>query len=135
MAPWCSVILYCNTNIFIFVKKEFITKCVRYYKVRQLLQSMTDCYYKVRQLLQYTTVITKWDVTKGGVSETFFIDLSKAFACIFCEPLITKLATYGFDYSPLLLIYSYLSNRKQKTEMNILCSTKSDVVFGVTQSS
>ena len=39
--------------------EKFITKCVRYYKVRQVLQSVTDCYYKVRQVLQSATVITK----------------------------------------------------------------------------
>ena len=35
-----------------------------YYKVRQVLQSVTDCYYKVRQVLQSATVIGKWDVTQ-----------------------------------------------------------------------
>ena len=34
-----------------------------YYKVHQVLQSVTGCYYKVRQLLQSATVTTKWDVT------------------------------------------------------------------------
>ena len=34
-----------------------------YYKVRQVLQSMTGCYYKVLQVLQSVTVVTKWDVT------------------------------------------------------------------------
>ena len=34
-----------------------------YYKVRQVLQSVTSCYYKVRQVLQSGTVITKWVVT------------------------------------------------------------------------
>ena len=57
--------------------QKFITKCVRYYKVSEALQSVTDCYYKmhqvwqsvtdcyykVHQVLQIVTVITKWDVT------------------------------------------------------------------------
>ena len=30
-----------------------------------LLQSVAECYYKVRQVLQSMTVITKWDVTRG----------------------------------------------------------------------
>ena len=30
-----------------------------YYKVHQVLQSVTDCYYKVHQVLQSVTVITK----------------------------------------------------------------------------
>ena len=33
------------------------------YKVRQILESVTDCSYKVRQVLQSATLITKWDVT------------------------------------------------------------------------
>ena len=36
-----------------------ITKCDKVI----LLQSVTDCYYKVRQVLQSVTVITKWGVT------------------------------------------------------------------------
>ena len=34
-----------------------------YYKVHQVLQSVTHCCYKVREGLQKVTVITKWDVT------------------------------------------------------------------------
>ena len=37
-----------------------------YYKVGQLLQSVTSCYYKVYQVLQSATVITKWDATSSG---------------------------------------------------------------------
>ena len=43
--------------------QKFITKCVRYYKVRLVLQSVTGCHYKVCQVLQSVAVITKWDVT------------------------------------------------------------------------
>ena len=44
------------------VWQKFITKCVRYYKVRQLLKNMTVCYYKLCQVLQSATIISKWDV-------------------------------------------------------------------------
>ena len=37
------------------VNTKFMTKCIRYYKVRWVLQSMTDCYYIVRQALQSVT--------------------------------------------------------------------------------
>ena len=30
--------------------QKFITKCVRYYKVRQVLKTVTDCYYRVHQV-------------------------------------------------------------------------------------
>ena len=56
---------------------KFITKCDKcYYKVRQVLQSVTillqsatgitkcdKCYYKVRQVLQSATIITECDST------------------------------------------------------------------------
>ena len=40
---------------------ESVTDCS--YKVRQVLQSATGCYYEVRQVVQSATLITKWDVT------------------------------------------------------------------------
>ena len=40
---------------------QSVTGC--YYKLRQVLQSVTGCYYRVRQVLKNGTVITKWDVT------------------------------------------------------------------------
>ena len=46
-----------------------IGKCGSYYKVHQLLQSVTDCYYKVHLVLQSVAIITKWDVTHVMLSE------------------------------------------------------------------
>ena len=46
-----------------------IGKCDSYYKVHQLLQSVTDCYYKVHLVLQSVAIITKWDVTHVMLSE------------------------------------------------------------------
>ena len=47
------------------VWQKLMTKCVHYYIVRQVLQSMTvtHFYCKVRQSLQSLKVITEWDVT------------------------------------------------------------------------
>ena len=50
----------------------------------------------------------------GGV----LTDLSKAFDCLNHELLIAKLEAYGFDEQSLHFIYSYLSERKQKTRVN-----------------
>ena len=60
----------------------FITKCdMSYYKVRQVLQSVT-IYYKVRQVLQSATIITKCDSTHVlfFISVHFFTVLGKS-AC------------------------------------------------------
>ena len=42
------------------------------------------------------------------------MDLSKAFDCLNHKLLIAKLSAYGFSPSALRLIYSYLSERKQR---------------------
>ena len=70
---WCNIpfilifigdiVRFLSLGIFKIALRQFITKCVRYYKVCQVLQSVTDCYYKVRQVLQSAAVITKWDLT------------------------------------------------------------------------
>ena len=45
-------------------------------------------------------------------------DLSKAFDCISHELLIAKLDAYGFSELSLKYIYSYLSERRQRTNVN-----------------
>ena len=54
----------------------------------------------------------------GGSFEALMTDLSKAFDCLSHELLIAKLDAYGFDNKSLKLIYNYLSNRKQRVEIN-----------------
>ena len=43
-------------------------------------------------------------------------DLSKAFDCVKYGRLIEKMHAYNFDLNDLTLIYSYLSDRKQRTK-------------------
>ena len=62
-------------------------------------------------------------------------DLSKAFDCISHELLIAKLHAYGFDKRSLVLIYNYLSNRKQRVKVNDSYSFCSKILFGVPQGS
>ena len=45
------------------------------------------------------------------------MDLSKAYDCLPHDFLIAKLAAYGFGQHSLLLIHSYLSNRKQRVKV------------------
>ena len=63
------------------------------------------------------------------------MDLSKAFDCLPHELLIAKLEAYGFDYSSLKLIYSYLKGRKQAVSINGIISTFLDLLSGVPQGS
>ena len=49
--------------------------------------------------------------------------------------LIAKLNAYGFDNSSLTFIYSYLFERKQRTEINSSFSCWAEILFGVPQGS
>ena len=55
---------------------------------------------------------SRWEGCEYGT-----MDLSTAYDCIPHNLLISKLTAYGFDYYSLLLIHSYLSNRKQPVKM------------------
>ena len=58
-------------------------------------------------------------------------DLSKAFDTIDHSILINKLEYYGIKGSHLRLIHSYLSNRKQYTEINNIKSNILSITTGV----
>ena len=49
--------------------------------------------------------------------------------------LIAKLAAYGFDNNSLLLLQSYLSNRKQRTNIGSYFSSWLEIILGVPQGS
>ena len=51
---------------------------------------------------------------QGGI----LMDLSKAFDTINHELLIAKLHAYGFNLDSLEIIFSYLSDRWQRTKIN-----------------
>ena len=72
---------------------------------------------------------------KKGCAGAVMMDLSKAFDCLHHELLLAKLHTYGFSRAPLDLIHNYLTNRKQRVNVNGSFSTCSDVGQGVLQGS
>ena len=59
---------------------------------------------------------------KGGERGALLTDLSKAFDCLLHDPLIAKLAAYGFDNDSLVFIQSYLSEKQQRTKVNTLAA-------------
>ena len=71
----------------------------------------------------------------GEIAAALLTDLSKAFDCLNHELLIAKLEAYGFDNSSLRYIYSYLSDRKQRTKLNNSFSNWCNIIFGVPQGS
>ena len=61
------------------------------------------------------------------------MDLSKAYDCLPHDLLIAKLAAYGFGQHSLLLIHSYLSNRKQRVKVGSEFSEWLGIKSGVPQ--
>ena len=76
-------------------------------------------------------MIEKWRQTlnSGGRATAVLTVLSKAFDCIDYELLITKLNAYGFDNSSLTFIYSYLSERKQRTKIVLVVGQRYYLVY------
>ena len=84
-----------------------------------------------------TVMISKWKeaIDNGSIAGALLTDLSKAFDCLNHELLIAKLEAYGFDQSSLNYLYSYLSDRKQRTKINNSLSKWSNIIHGVPQGS
>ena len=77
----------------------------------------------------------KMTLDKGGIAGALLMDLSKTFDCIDHELLIAKLHAYGFGRCALLMIHSYLSQRRQRVKINGSFSTWKEVQKGVPQGS
>ena len=72
---------------------------------------------------------------KKGFTGAILMDLSKAFDTINHELLIAKLHAYGFSRKALRLVFSYLSNRKQRVKINQTFSSWKELLSGVPQGS
>ena len=64
-----------------------------------------------------------------------FLDISKAFDKVCHEGLIFKLERNGISGKLSRLIKDFLSNRKQRVDLNRQCSSSMDVHAGVPQGS
>ena len=82
-------------------------------------------------------MLEKWksSVDKGKSFGALLTDLSKAIDCLSHELLLAKLHSYGFSITALKLIHSYLTNRWQRTKINMSYSSWEEIVFGVPQGS
>ena len=88
---------------------------------------------------QYSLIgmLEKWKraLDKSGIAGPLLTELSKAFDCLNHELLRAKMDAYGFDCKSLLLIASYLYNRKHRTKVNNSFSTWNDILSGIPQGS
>ena len=82
------------------------------------------------------SLIEKWKIVldSKGYGGAVLMDLSKAFDTINHDLLIAKLHAYGFSKESLKII-SYLSNRWQRTEVNLSFSSWSELILGVPRGS
>ena len=83
--------------------------------------------YALLDLFQYL-----YDPLDDG---NLYFDFRKAFDCLHHEIIFSKWQHYGFRGSVLSLIKSYLSNRKQYTFVNGVCSDYNNITHGVPQGS
>ena len=97
------------------------------------------CGYRKGYNPQYAlmSMIEKWkkSLDNKGHAAAVLMDLSKAFDTINHELLIAKLASYGFSKCALEIVLNYLSNRLQRTKINISFSKWSELKMGVPQGS
>ena len=91
--------------------------------------------YSTQQCL--IVMLEKWkkEFDNHNTAGALLTDLSKAFDCLNHELLIAKLEAYGFDHESLAFIYSYLSDRKQRTKVNNSFSSYSEITTGIPQGS
>ena len=82
-------------------------------------------------------MIEKWKlaIDNKGFEGGVVISLSKVFGTINHLLLLAKLHAYGFSQHALAIIFSYLSNWKQRIKINNVFSSWKDLTLGVTQGS
>ena len=97
------------------------------------------CGYRKGYNAQYalTAMIEKWklSIDNSGYAAGVLMDLSKAFDSINHQLLIAKLEGYGFEKTALAVILDYLSDRWQRTKINLSFSSWSELFKGVPQGS
>ena len=95
--------------------------------------------YVISTLILATSGLLWWIINVAQYADVhWWIDGSIFFININClnhELLIAKLEAYGFDIPSLRCIYSYLSNRKQRTKVNNSFSEWCNILFGVPKGS
>ena len=86
----------------------------------------------VLQLLSITQDIHKsFDCNPSQNIRGVFLDISKVFNKVWHEGQFFKLKTYDVEGKLIMLLESYLKNRKQKVVLNALSSSWKKILAGV----
>ena len=72
---------------------------------------------------------------EGGAFGALLTDLSKTFDWLAHQLQIAKLHAYGLDIPSLKLLLLYSTKRKQTVKLNGTYSSRSEIIFGVSQGS
>ena len=95
--------------------------------------SRYQCGFQKGFSAQYCLIamIEKWRqcLDSGGQAAAVLTNLWKAFDSTVRELLISKLNAYRFDNSSLTFIYSYLSERKQRTKIVLVVGQRYYLVY------
>ena len=67
---------------------------------------------------------------KGRHFSALLTDLLKTFDCLLHDLIIAKLDSYGFKNDALCLIFNYLSNRKQRVNINLFFTSFQSIISG-----
>ena len=88
----------------------------------------------VTQLLEVLDKWTKW-LDEGKPVDAVYLDFSKAFDSVPHERLLMKVKSYGITNNILTWLSGFLSDRKQKVQVNDKTSDWRDVTSGIPQGS
>ena len=77
----------------------------------------------------------KYALDSNEYVASILMDLSKAFDCLPHNILLSKLSAYGLSEDSVLLLKSYLSDRKQQIKISIVVSSWANINKGVPQGS
>ena len=87
--------------------------------------------YITRHALICLTEQFKHCLDNSGVIAAVLTDLFKVYDCIPRDLLTAKLHVYGISMQSLKLLYSYLTNRKQRVKINNFFSDWFEIIAGV----
>ena len=98
-----------------------------------------QCGFRPGQSTQHNLLLMveklKKSLDNTGVGGILLTDISIAFGSLRRDLLITKLAAYDFDQASLCFIFSYISDRTQRTKVSNAYNSYTYTIHDVTKSS